>query len=514
MICLTAVIFMRIKIFLISASLLFVVSSGRTYAGDTLPATVGPETPHWSVTWKRLNMSGPVMELAGRLNPLPTKCNAPGLWSIGCETLDRDYADFDKYRPWLCEIGARSARIQSGWAKCEPEAGKYDFGWLDHIVDGLIEEGLTPWMSLGYGNPVYGAEKSLGSRIFSDDRTMKAWRKYVNALVTRYRGKVNEWEIWNEPNLGRGNNSAADYANLVIATVAEIKKVSPDAVIIAGSLSRMPLDFTSDFLDILKKKNVLGDIDYISFHPYFENPDDAVDGILELAELVRSYNPDIKLFMGECGCPCVLEWAHALRYHEWSEYSQAKWVARRMLNDWSLGIRSSIFTFVDLQYPNMMQSFGMLRTNLLKEVVYRRPAFYTFRNIVNVFTPGLVPDRTLEYDCNSARELSLTGVRIGEDIAGAVMWFSDKLPSDALDFQEVDLTLKGVALAEPVLVDLITGRVYNVKRYRGDVMAGRQKFTGLQLWDSPMLLIDMKFLPEGSVSVPVNSDGSVRDMKY
>ena len=111
---------MRIKILLISASLLFVLGSGRTYAGDTLPATVGPGTPHWSVTWKRLNMSGPVMELAGRLNPLPTKCNAPGLWSIGCETLDRDYADFDKYRPWLCEIGARSARIQSGWAKCEP----------------------------------------------------------------------------------------------------------------------------------------------------------------------------------------------------------------------------------------------------------------------------------------------------------------------------------------------------------------------------------------------------------
>ena len=61
MFCLTAVIFMRIKIFLISASLLFVLGSGRTYAGDTLPATVGPETPHWSVTWKRLNMSGPVM---------------------------------------------------------------------------------------------------------------------------------------------------------------------------------------------------------------------------------------------------------------------------------------------------------------------------------------------------------------------------------------------------------------------------------------------------------------------
>lgn len=33
----------------------------------------------------------------------------------------------------------------------------------------------------------------------------------------------------------------------------------------------------------------------------------------------------IKIMQGEVGCPAQLEFAHALKGIEWSEYSQAKW---------------------------------------------------------------------------------------------------------------------------------------------------------------------------------------------
>ena len=36
-------------------------------------------------------------------------------------------------------------------------------------------------------------------------------------------------------------------------------------------------------------------------------------------------------------------------------------------------IPSSVFTIIDLKYPNMLQSFGLIRSNLLLEFIYKRP---------------------------------------------------------------------------------------------------------------------------------------------
>lgn len=90
---------------------------------------------------------------------------------------------------------------------------------------------------------------------------------------------------------------------------------------------------SNEMLEYFQEAGQLDKIDYLSFHPYFENPDDATSGIYDLRSLVDKFRPEIKLFMGECGCPANLEWGHALRYHQWTEISQAKWVARRMMGD-------------------------------------------------------------------------------------------------------------------------------------------------------------------------------------
>ena len=164
-----------------------------------ITASAGNDTPHWSLTWKKMQTTGPELELIGTLPTRTTHELGASDWSVGCETLDRDYADFDSYKPYLSELGVTSARIQSGWARCEKQKGRYDFAWIDHIVDGMLEEGVQPWINLGYGNPLYGAEKGLGSKIFTDEPTMKAWLKFVETIVARYQDKVHEWEIWREP---------------------------------------------------------------------------------------------------------------------------------------------------------------------------------------------------------------------------------------------------------------------------------------------------------------------------
>ena len=56
-------------------------------------------------------------------------------WFLGCETLDRDYADFNQYKEYLCPLGIKYLRFQGGLAKTEKEQGVYDWRWLDHIIE-------------------------------------------------------------------------------------------------------------------------------------------------------------------------------------------------------------------------------------------------------------------------------------------------------------------------------------------------------------------------------------------
>ncbi len=126
---------MRIKYFLLTALLLAVV-----------PASA--QNLKKSVTWENLKNHPAPIPVLGELVPIHSEIGMESWWSVGCETLDRDYSKFDNYKQYVGQTGVGYARIQSGWAKCEPEKGKYDFAWLDNIVDGLIEQGVKPWVCL------------------------------------------------------------------------------------------------------------------------------------------------------------------------------------------------------------------------------------------------------------------------------------------------------------------------------------------------------------------------------
>ncbi|MBO4341101.1 MAG: beta-galactosidase, partial [Bacteroidales bacterium] len=91
-----------------------------------------------SVTWDKLRTHPAPLKVIGEVASAPSSLDRPSFWSVGCETLDRDFAQFDSFIEYMGETGVGYARLQSGWAKCEPKKkGKYDFAWLDHQVDGL-----------------------------------------------------------------------------------------------------------------------------------------------------------------------------------------------------------------------------------------------------------------------------------------------------------------------------------------------------------------------------------------
>ena len=196
-------------------------------------AYVPPKRVHPEVAYTKFKTYHTMLPQVGSLDVSnPDNANRTR-WSIGCETLDRDYATFANYKHLLGPLGVGWARLQSGWAKCEKQKGVYDFTWLDEHVNGVIEQGMKPWLSLSYGNPIYSKDGvTLNSSIWTDEETMTAWCNYVRAIVRHYGDKVMMYEVWNESDGAKGPDGKIgtnwnEYALLFVRTAKVIREEDP-----------------------------------------------------------------------------------------------------------------------------------------------------------------------------------------------------------------------------------------------------------------------------------------------
>lgn len=469
-----------------------------TVAAAFLPAWAQNTPLKPSVTYEKMKANAARLPEIGEIVTEAPDLSKEYWWSVGCETLDRDFADFDKFKDYFVELGIGYARLQSGWAKTEKEKGKYDFAWLDHIVDGLIERGVKPWMCLCYSNPIYNeGSVNLGSAIFTDKETVKAWNKYVEAVAKRYKGKVTMYEVWNEPKFTPAN--VEPCANLYINTAESIRKHDKNVPIAAFGLHGLPksTDWVRQVFESVKAKGKAHLLDKLTYHTYFPCPESSVAPVKELEETVKAIAPQIQLLQGESGCPSQLEYGHAMHSREWTEYSQVKWNLRHMLTDFSMGIPSSVFTMVDLQYKNyMLQSFGQLRCDLAGAVRYKRPSFYGVRNLASIITKDFQPSDDFTISYSGEERISAVGLSKDGKTVGVFVWFSDEEPNSCLERKEVSISIDGIDLANTVYVDPVLGKVYDLKNclYAGDRTKGHTRYHGLPLWDCPVLIINQSYL--------------------
>ena len=449
--------------------------------------------PFESVTYKVFNQNYPPLECIGSVRVSPSGKVAAERWSVGYECVDRGYAKYSESGSYISQLGVSRARIQSGWARTEQKKGKYDYAWLDEIVDGITSQNVKPWMCLGYGNPLYSSEITLGAKLFTDEPTMKAWEKYVETTVARYKGKVVLWEVWNEPNQKVNKANPSTYTNLLVKTCEAIRRVDPDAQIAAFALASVDAGYLSHVLNDLKKMNKTDLFTHVSLHKYYENPDDCDYDFLTLRKIIHDFNPEIIVFQGESGCPSKLEWTHALKHLPFDEYIQAKTVLRRMCCDFVIGQACSIFTLTDLVYPDMQQSFGLLRTGLDFKVKYKKPSFYAVRNLVNLLPDNITPFN-VDFTANTAREIKVTGLKDGDNVVGMMYYFSDNAPVSSLDWSAVTLTVKNLKIKDPVFVEPITGKVFNLNLYHYSPNSPDTKYTNIPIWDSPVMIMDKSAL--------------------
>ena len=122
------------------------------------------------------------------------------------------------------------------WANLEPEKGKWNFATLDkyvdiaeqHHVEILLTLSWTPqWASARPQEREYGP---LGAA--AEPQKMADWQEYVRTVATRYKGRIHDYEIWNEPNSkGFYTGTIPQLVQIAGAAYTTLKLVDPHVTV-------------------------------------------------------------------------------------------------------------------------------------------------------------------------------------------------------------------------------------------------------------------------------------------
>ncbi len=186
---------------------------------------------------RRLSDTGCVATTA----PIPSTYLGMHLNKWGTYTTWPGMLNFGTVRLW--DTGTR-------WSDVQPQPGTWDWSRLDYYVNAAVKNhdaviytmGMTPqWASDRPADPKSGA--------VAEPADLDAWRRYVHAVATRYRGKITYWEIWNETDYaGFYDGSTPELVALTQAADEELKAVDPANVVLSPNFTTGGLDAMSEFL--------------------------------------------------------------------------------------------------------------------------------------------------------------------------------------------------------------------------------------------------------------------------
>ena len=201
------------------------------------------------------------------------------------------------------QLGVKYLRCAFSWNAIEKSRGKYDWSFWDLMVAEAQRAGVKLIPYAAY-TPQWAAasEKEFWSQ---PPRDPALYANFMYQIVSRYKGKILAWEIWNEPdNHEFWQGSAAEYADLVVHAATEIRRADPAAVLVLGGMSRGPSGF---FRELLSKYNVGSYVDVIAMHGYPETWDEErVEEIYgpwlqQMSELAGQQAPETDFWLNEMG---------------------------------------------------------------------------------------------------------------------------------------------------------------------------------------------------------------------
>lgn len=179
----------------------------------------------------------------------------------------------DWVRLWDCGVT---------WKDIHIGPNQYDFSRLDYLVDLYSDRNIlyviaaTPrWLAINPDAPHFAPWLGKGSNSLPYD--LKQWDQFVSLLSKRYNGRIQAYEIWNEPQLSDfmypySLSNRNRLATMTKRAYSIIKKNSSRSLVLSASvlprLSSGGMRRGNKYLKSLKRKG--WPVDHITCHIYPE----------------------------------------------------------------------------------------------------------------------------------------------------------------------------------------------------------------------------------------------------
>jgi hypothetical protein len=218
------------------------------------------------------------------------------------------------------------------WPNLEPKKDQWDFSKLDKYVDLAQQHGVDILLPLGTC-PTWASSDPSGAYDghTAPPKDINDWRNYVRTVATRYKGRIHNYEIWNEPNLTHFySGNVQQMIELTREASRILREIDPTIKIVSPSATGAN---GVPWLDEFLKSGGGQYVDAIGFHLYVDPspPESVLDLIKSVQTTMARYGMQYKqIWDTESG------WGK-LKPQVSSEES-AGYVARTYVVQWAAGV--------------------------------------------------------------------------------------------------------------------------------------------------------------------------------
>jgi len=190
------------------------------------------------------------------------------------------------------------------WRDLEPQKDQWRFDALDRIVATAERHRLSVLLTLGM-TPSWASSRpeeacAYGNGCAAEPARLEDWENYVRTVVSRYRGRIEAYELWNEAHFtelespydaaGKAyfySGSCAKMVEMGRIAYRVIKEIDPDAKLTSPSIH-----VQGDWIRKLRLYLRLGGnayTDAVSFHFYASTPEDGLRSMSAVREAMKAY---------------------------------------------------------------------------------------------------------------------------------------------------------------------------------------------------------------------------------
>jgi hypothetical protein len=226
--------------------------------------------------------------------PLEIPDDIAGIVHAGRTNTPEEYALLDRMNAsWLL--------LTFYWSGIEREENQWNFNYYDEYVDTAQAAGKKVLGILAYDTSWIHSDGKAHKYIPPDK--IHHFINYVRRTAAHFRGRVDAWCIWNEPNFSFWTGSRDEFVALSRQAAEAAREEDPDVILLGGAFNRGVWGLPYAYINGLFRSGAMEKTDAIAFHPYELNPARAVRLYGKFKNRVAKYGFDDRIWVTEVGYP-------------------------------------------------------------------------------------------------------------------------------------------------------------------------------------------------------------------